>query len=116
MMATLHSRQLEIVGYLDEDKFLRCPGCARPEQRETPIYENTTPYCDESCDYCGKPLLSEDLSVQGYWFKSTGDGVRVYRRGRSLGSQVGKYPENTEAALQLLERLAIDDEEETVEG
>jgi hypothetical protein len=107
-VATATSRQLEIVGYLDEG-YLRCTGCARPEQRVTPIYENTTPYCDETCDYCGRPLLSEELSVQGYYFqRSEGGGVRVHRRGKMLGSQVGGYPANAEAALALLERLALE--------
>ena len=107
MAATLHARELEIVGYLD-DAYLRCPGCARPDQRETPIYETTTPYCEESCDYCGKPLLSEEISLQGYWFKRADDGVRVFRRAKALGSQIGSYPEDAEAALLLLERLALE--------
>jgi hypothetical protein len=106
-MPSVYSRELQVVGYLDDDAFLRCPGCARPDQRDTPIYENTTPYCDETCDYCGRTLLSNELSVQGYHFQRTANGVCVYRRGKQVGVRVGEYPADTAAALVLLERLNL---------
>jgi hypothetical protein len=54
-MTEIKIRKRKILGYLN-DGYLRCPECAKPGERSKTIYEGDEPYCDETCDRCGRVL------------------------------------------------------------
>jgi predicted amidophosphoribosyltransferase len=54
-MTEIKIRERKVLGYL-HNAYLRCPQCAKPWERAKTIYEGDEPYCDETCDRCGRKL------------------------------------------------------------
>jgi hypothetical protein len=62
-MTEITIRKRKVLAYLCEG-YLRCPECAKPGERSKRIYEGDEPYCDETCDRCGRILdKNQDTSA-----------------------------------------------------
>ena len=96
----------KVLGYLYHG-YLRCGSCIKPYQKDVPVLESDIPYCEETCDHCGKPLACDDLTIEGCWFKKLDNGrCMIYQRGicKNITSVI---PESEEEARQILSDLNI---------